>query len=42
MTRKSKPTRACGMCKPWKYLGNAKERRKASERRQAPSPKEWS
>lgn len=33
MTRKSKPSRACAMCKYWKYLGNGKEREKASVRR---------
>lgn len=34
MTRKSKPKRACVMCKWHKYLGNAKEAKKASVRRQ--------
>lgn len=34
MTRKSKPARSCGLCKPHKYLGNGKERDKPSVRRQ--------
>lgn len=27
VTRKSKPRRACPMCKAYKYLGNGKDRR---------------
>lgn len=33
MTRKSKPKRACGMCKMHKYAGNGKEKNKASIQR---------
>lgn len=37
MTRKSKPARSCGLCKPHKYWGNSKQRDKASVRRQKDS-----
>lgn len=33
MSRKSKPKSTCKLCKPHKYLGNAKERDKPSVRR---------
>lgn len=33
MTRKSKPKRACRLCKWHKYLGNGKEAKKPSVRR---------
>ena len=33
MTRKSKPTRSCRLCKPHKYEGNAKRRDRPSTRR---------
>jgi len=33
MTRKSKPRRACPMCKAHKYAGNGKDRDKPSVRR---------
>lgn len=34
MTRKSKPSRACSLCKPHKYMGNSKEATKFSVRRE--------
>lgn len=34
MTRKSKPKRTCKLCKWHKYLGNGKEAKKPSVRRQ--------
>jgi hypothetical protein len=33
MTRKSKPRRACAMCKFYKYLGNGKGRKPARDER---------
>lgn len=33
MTRKSRARRACGLCKPWKRLGNVKDRRPVSDLR---------
>lgn len=34
MTRKSKPKRSCGVCKPWKRWGNSKHRDRPSVRRE--------
>jgi hypothetical protein len=38
MTRKSKPRRTCKLCKPEKYVGNAKDRKPVADRRQIQDP----
>jgi hypothetical protein len=38
MTRKSKPRRACKMCKHYKYMGNNPERRPHRDHRRLQDP----
>ena len=38
MTRKSKPARSCGLCKPHKWWGNSKQRYPAAACRRKQNP----